>query len=225
MIADRQLTRNFWLHEAPCWELATEADARKLQESAARVLQPVRNVFGPTYISSWKWWRDGCTPRTGPHREGGTIDFVVSGGRTEDAWKWGNTHLMPSGYIGRWIYEPDGPSQNEHIHMAPRADMIAAAGLDDIKSLRELPNGDTFVFQSWEAGTYVNPYELEGITAYATAGIPLWLAAVLLGLLVTADLSGQAAGGFQLGDPEARRRRRKQETDSAQWWALQLQGA
>lgn len=215
--ADRQLSKHFWLHEAPCWEHASETDVAKLQETAARVLQPVRNVFGPVYITSWKWWRDGCEPRTGTHAQGGTVDFVVSGGRTEDAWRWGNTHLMPSGYIGRWIYEPDGPSQNEHIHMAPRADRMALKGDGSIKSLRELPNGDMYVFQSWEAGTFVNPYRLEGITAYATAGIPWWLAAGMILALWTADLSVQAAGGFHFG-AESREQRKREQQEAVDFW-------
>lgn len=192
-IADRQLTRNFWLSEAPCWTHATEAQAGKLQETAARVLQPVRNVFGRTIITSWMFWRNGCTPRTGTHAQGGTIDFDVPG-KTEEVWEWGNTFLMPTGYIGRWIFEPETPNQGAHIHMAPRADMIAHNGDGRIQSLRELPDGDVFVFREWDGGTFVNPYQIPGITAYGTAraGMPTWAALGLLFALFTADMSWQA---------------------------------
>lgn len=192
---DFQLSRNFWLHEAPCWQLATEQEAAKLQETAARVLQPVRNSFGPTYITSWIWWSSGCQRRSGSHSQGGTVDFVVGGGQTLDAWEWGNTHLMPSGYIGRWIYEPETDTQGEHIHMAPRADMIAAFADPTIKSLKELPDGSTYVYQEWTAGTFVNPYQLEPIIAYGSRGFPWWGWAALL--VIAAAATPRALSGPQ----------------------------
>lgn len=196
-MVDFQLSRNFRLSEAPCWTRATPANAAKLQETAARVLQPVRNVFGETIITSWMWWRQGCEPRTGSHAEGGTVDFVVPG-KTLAAWEWGNTNLMPSGYIGRWIYEPETATQGEHIHCAPRADMVAYNGDATIKSLKELSDGRTYVYREWTGGTYANPYELEGITAYATAGLPWWIWAGLYIGVLTTDFAGQATGGWGL---------------------------
>lgn len=200
MPRDVQLSRDFWLHEAPCWEHASPADVAKLQESAARVLQPVREQFGETTIGSWKWWRFLCIPRIKTHAQGGTVDFTVSGGQTRAAWEWGNTHLMPSGYIGRWIYEParESPRQGEHIHMAPRADMIAHNGDSSIKSLEELPDGSTYVFQEWTAGTFVNPYRLEGLTVTARAGLPWWAAAGLLFLLWTGSFSIEATSPWTI---------------------------
>lgn len=193
---DRQLSGDFWLHEFPCWERATEADVAQLEESVPRVLQPVRNQFGPVYPTSWKWWRAGCTPRTGAHRHG-ALDFEVSGGQTKDAWEWGNTHLLPSGYIGRWIYEPETATQGEHIHMAPRSAMLAHNGDGRIQSLLERPDGSYWLAMDLTEGSYANPYELPGITAVAEAGIPWWLYLGLLFGLITADLSFQAAGGWQ----------------------------
>lgn len=195
MPADIQLARNFWLRWVPCWAVATEQDVTKLQETTARVLQPLRNQFGAVYVTSWKWWSSGCEPRSGSHAQGGTVDLVIADGRTYEAWEWGNTYLMPSGYIGRWIYEPETASQGEHIHMAPRADMLAAFGDGRIQALKELPDGSTYVFQEWTAGTFINPYELEGITAHGTAraDIPLWLAVGLLGLLWTGGFSLEAS--------------------------------
>lgn len=197
MATDVHLSKDFWLSEAPCWHLANASDVRKLQETTARVLQPIRNVFGPTYITSWKWWSHGCEARTGVHQEGGTVDLVVPG-RTLEAWEWGNTHLMPSGYIGRWIWEPNTPRQGEHIHCAPRADMLAYNGDGRIQSLKETPTGEYFLAYEWPSGTFTDPYRLPGITAVAQAGIPWWAAAALWFTLLTADLSFQATGGWVL---------------------------
>lgn len=197
MPSDTQLSRDFWLHEAPCWDRATPGEVLQLQETTARVLQPVRNVFGTVIITSWIWWSSGCVRRTGAHGEGGTLDFVVPG-HTLEAWEWGNTHLMPSGYIGRWIYEPQTATQGEHIHVSPRADMLALNGDGRIQSLKELPDGGTYVFQEWVEGTYANPYQLDGITAYAEAGLPWWVTLGLMFALVTLDFSGQATGGWKL---------------------------
>ena len=199
MATDFQLSRDFWLHEAPCWARATETDVAKLYETAARVLQPTRNKFGPVHLTSWMWWTDGCTPRTGSHSQGGTVDFVVAGGQTLAAWEWGNTYLMPSGYIGRWIYEPETALQGEHIHMSPRADMLAEYGDGRIQALKELPDGTHYVFQSWEAGTFTNPYRLDPLTGTARAGIPWWVGAGLLFALWSFDMSSQATGGWKLG--------------------------
>lgn len=144
------------------------------------------------------WWVSGCTPRSGSHGQGGTVDFEVAGGKTLEAWEWGNVHLMPSGYVGRWIYEPETGAQREHIHMAPRADMLAYNGDGRIQSLKELPDGSTYVFQEWTAGTFVNPYRLEPIVVVAQADMPWWLGLGLLFALWTFDMSSQATGGWDL---------------------------
>ncbi len=185
MIADRQLTRDFWLHEIPCWEHYTEEQAEQAQEATALVCQPIRNTFGRTEITSGRFWRNGCRARTGSHAHG-ALDIVVSGGRTREAWEWGATALMPSGYIGRWIYEPERLNargqklQGEHIHMAPRSAMLAYNGDGRIQVLEELPDGTTYVFQEWVGGTYANPYELEPLEVVVGRGFPWWGAAGIL---------------------------------------------
>lgn len=188
-----QLSRNFWLSEAPCWTKATPAQVAKLQETAQRVLQPIRNTWGPVTITSWLWWRNECTPRTGAHAHGGTVDFVTPGADLRDVWEWGKTYLLPSGYVGRWIWEPTTATQGEHIHVAPRADMLALNGDGKILALEETPDGRYLVAMEWfdgEAGagitgTYLDPFQVEGITAYGTrrAGLS-W--ALGLGLLAAA---------------------------------------
>lgn len=185
MAADRQLSRNFWLHEAPCFWKASELQVERLQETVARVCQPLRNQFGPVLITSWLWWSDGCLPRTGAHAQGGTVDLVIPG-HTLEAWEWGNIHLMPSGYIGRWIWEPerwrDGERvQGEHIHCAPRDDMLAAYGDGKIQSLWETEEGSYRLAFDWTfGGTYVDPFELPGFEVVAEASFPWWIPAALL---------------------------------------------
>lgn len=198
MAEDIQLSRNFRLSEAPCWWKADASQVARLQETAARVLQPIRQRFGETVITSWLWWRDGCVPRTGAHGQGGTVDFVVPGANLWEVFEWGNQHLMPSGYIGRWIYEPETGSQGEHIHVAPRWDMQEAFGDSTIKSLRELPSGDTYVYHEWTEGTLQNPYELEPLVVTATAGWGTFLGIGLLFSLFTLDMAGQSQGGWVL---------------------------
>lgn len=150
MATDRQLSANFWLHEFPGWERATEADVDRLRPTVSRVLQPLRTYMGvPIYPSSWKWWSSGAE-RTGAHSDGGTVDFVVADGRTPEAFEWGAQHLIPSGYIGRWIYEPErsateGEPQGEHIHMAPLSAMQAVFGKGDIQVLEEQGEGQYFL--------------------------------------------------------------------------------
>ena len=146
---DRRLSADFWLHEFTGWQDATDAQVRRLEETVSRVLQPLRNRFGKVTPTSWVSWRSGA-PRTGSHAFGGTVDFVVDGGRTREAFEWGARYLVPAGYIGRWIYEPDrsaaeGHPQGEHIHMAPVVDMVDHAGDPRIQVLEELDEGN-FVF-------------------------------------------------------------------------------
>lgn len=130
MALDRQLSRDFWLHEFRGWQQANESDVAKLHTTVVRVLQPIRSHFGvPVRPTSWMWWSSG-EPRTGAHAQGGTLDFTVDNGLTREAWEWGNQWLVPMGYIGRWIYEParEQPRQGEHVHVAPVADQIAVQG-------------------------------------------------------------------------------------------------
>ena len=199
-MTDQQLAGHFWLHEAPCWHRATAEDIRKLQETVARVLEPIRKIFGPTIITSWKWWRDGCIPRTGSHAHGGTVDFVCPQADLFQVFEWGNVHLMPTGYIGRWIYEPDTPTQGEHIHMAPREDHLAATGDPSIQSLVEDAEGDYHLYASWDEGTFAQPYELDPLVVTAEAGMGTWLGLGLLFGLLTIDFAGQASGGWTLDD-------------------------
>lgn len=194
--ADVLLTRDVRLSDAPCWELAAPEDAAKLQATAVNVIQPLVNQFGSVVITSWKRWRDGCELRSGAHQEGGTVDLVVPN-RTREAWEWGNTHLMPAGYIGRWIYEPATPTQGPHIHASPRADMIAYNGDGRIQSLKKLPDGSYFVVLDWEGGTFQNPYEMEPLVVTARAGIPWWVSLALLFSIFTLDMAGQSQGGWR----------------------------
>jgi len=204
MADDVQLSRNFMLSEAPCWWLATAAQVARLQETAARVLQPIRTKFGKTQITSWMWWSAGCVPRGGAHSWGGTIDFTVPDAELWDVFEWGNSYLMPTGYIGRWIYEPevldeDGKQvQGEHIHMAPRADMIGVFNDPKIQSLRELPSGDLFVYQDWTDGTFAQPYALDPLIVTARAGWGSLLGLGLLFSLFTLDMAQQSQGGWVL---------------------------
>ena len=78
------------------------------------------------------------------------MDYVVDGGMTREAHTWADRFLIPTGYIGRLIYEPmrtGNGAQGEHIHMAPRDDMVAAFGPSkgDIQSLEERAEGE-YVF-------------------------------------------------------------------------------
>lgn len=190
MRADVQLSSDFWLHEAPCWWQANDHQVAQLEETAARVLQPVRDAYGLTEISSWLWWRDGCTARSGAHAGGGTVDFVVPGANMRDVWQWGRLYLVPSGYIGRWIYEPaltaeenNGQPQGEHIHMATRADMIAYNGDSRIQVLEQLPSGEYVLYEEW--GGPDNPIEIPGLEV--TVGARLgWVGALLTLALVGA---------------------------------------
>lgn len=152
MAADRRLARNFTVGELPGYELATEADVDRLEETVARVLQPIRTHFGvPVRITSWMWWSSG-EPREGSHAHGGTVDFVVGDGRTREAYEWAATNIVPAGYVGRLIYEPErsrseGVPQGEHIHLAPRAAMLEAFGDPRIQVLEETAEGEYTFFR------------------------------------------------------------------------------
>jgi hypothetical protein len=145
------------------------------------------------------WWRSGCVPRTGSHAQGGTVDFVTPDADMTEVFEWGSTYLLPSGYIGRWIYEPETAFQGEHIHMAPREDMLAYNGDGRIMALRELPSGDTYVYRELTEGSFADPYRLDPIVVTAEAGLGKWFGLGLLLGLITFDVSGRAAGGWQIG--------------------------
>ena len=157
MATDRKLARDFWLHEFPGWERASEADVAALHETVARVLQPIRSHIGvPVRPSSWMWWSSG-EPRSGAHSHPGTVDFYVDDGRTFEAFEWADRWLTPMGYIGRLIYEParsaaEGRPQGEHIHMAPRSAMVDVFGDPRIQTLVEREEGRYEVFRSAAAG-------------------------------------------------------------------------
>ena len=164
MALDRKLSRDFWLHEFTGWAAADEAQVAQLQETVTRVLQPTRSHFGvPVRPTSWLTWSDG-TERTGSHAHG-AIDYVVDNGLTREAFEWAGRVLVPSGYIGRLIYEPERaatvatPRQGEHIHMAPRAAMLAYN-----------QDGSIQVLEEQEEGRYVFARVATAATAAAAAG-------------------------------------------------------
>lgn len=202
MASDRQLARNFWLHEFPCYELADERQVEALQETVARVLQPARDRFGRIKPTSWLWWSDGCTPRDGAHDPDGphpgTVDFVALDAPTRDVWEWGRDAILPAGYIGRWIYEPRFEDelgrkiQGEHVHAAPRAAMMAL-GRPEIQALEETEPG-VYVFAEGTApgggfpsgeGSYGDPIRLPGLTAAVGRN---WWPWIVAGALVGAGL-------------------------------------
>lgn len=172
MAADRQLSRNFWLHEAAGWEDATERDVAELADTVARVLQPIRSAIGvPVRITSWQTWSSG-EARTGAHSHAGTVDFVVDDGRTREAFEWASSALTPAGYIGRLIYEPErssseGEPQGEHVHMAPRGAMLEVFGDPNIQVLEERSEGE-YVFYRVATGL--------GLGALAALAGFFWLA-------------------------------------------------
>lgn len=175
MATDRQLSANFWLREFPGWENATEEDVARLRPTVSRVLQPLRSHMGvPVRPTSWKWWSSGV-PRKGSHAHGGTVDFVVADGLTPEAFEWGAQHLIPSGYIGRWIYEPERRdsrgrvTQGEHIHMAPVEAMLEQhperADSTLIQVLEEREEGSYFLHFE------VAPVAWGGLAALAGAAV------------------------------------------------------
>jgi len=204
MATDRQLSANFWLHEFPCWSRASEDDVARLKETVQRVLQPFRSHVGvPVVPTSWKWWTAGCTPRTGAHAGGGTVDFDapdLDDGQLREAHDWGTRYLLPAGYLGRWIYEPlwiddaGNKVQGRHIHAAPRDDMLAANLPGDVGAYIEGPPG-TYTpsagSPTWggHSGGYGDPIPIEGITA--TVG-PRWGAWLLLGAVAGTLLQDRA---------------------------------
>lgn len=196
MNADRQLSRDFWLHEFTGWRRASSGQVARLQEFVDRVLQPVRDRFGPTVPTSWVEWSDG-RPRTGSHREGGTADFVVPGADLRAVFEWGRSQLLPSGYLGRWIYEPERrdsegrKTQGEHIHGAARADMLAAFGVGDVGAFEETAEG-VYAYAGggdWggHTGAYGDPIPIPGFDVAVPSNPVRWvLAGIAMVALVTA---------------------------------------
>lgn len=174
-----RLSRDFTLEEMPCWERASPADVAALEATVHQVLQPVRDRFGPTVVTSWRWWRDGCTPRTGAHAGGGTVDFVPLNAALGDVFAWGLENLDRR-YVGRWILEPD------HIHVAPRSDMVEAFGPSKGDSLAavEGPPGSYWPVPEWggATGAPMDPIEIEGLTVTVSRPFPTWLTLFLAGL-------------------------------------------
>lgn len=189
------LAPSFTLEEMPCYAHASAADVAKLTQTAVYVLQPVRDVFGPVVVSSWKWWQSGCVQRTGPHSGGGTVDFVVPGADLKQVFAWGVFHL-PRNYFGRWIYEPAIPGvQGEHIHVSPRTDMEAVDGITDSAAYVETGVGVYTPVQGWSgnSGTETK-VSVEGVSVNASGSLaPPWAAgaiALVLGLSIYHWLGG-----------------------------------
>lgn len=166
MALDRQLSRDFWLNEFSGWENLSELEVAQARELVARVLQPVRSVFGvPVYVTSYGTWSDG-TPRTGAHAHG-AVDFVVANGFTRQAFEWLAQNVVPTGYVGRLIYEPqrsesEGQPQGEHIHLAPREAMVALNGDASIQVLEERAEGE-YIMARIAAGLGASVAVLAGV--------------------------------------------------------------
>lgn len=207
-VPDRRLSANFTLYEVPCArERAAEADVSRLKETVQRVVQPFRShvaaVYGEeraaTFITSWRWWRDGCEARDGAHGEGGTVDLDTPALDDEEfraAFGWGTRTLLPSGYLGRWILEPtmhdaEGHRiQGRHIHAAPVGDMWAAFRIDDIGAFLETSPGQYTPAAgaaeggaTWNGhtGAYGDPIPVPGFRVAVPFNYSRWLALGLLG--------------------------------------------
>lgn len=179
---------NFTLGEFPCWDYATAEDVGHLTETVDRVLQPVRDRWGPVVPTSWMRWRDGCALRQGAHGQGGTVDFIVPGANLRTVFDWGVAQLVPLGYLGRWIYEPTTTDQNEHIHAAPVADMLAAFNKGDRLAFVETQDGEYAAVGQpgpWggHTGSPTDPIPIPGVDV-TVAGPGRLLAWVFLGLLL-----------------------------------------
>lgn len=190
---------NFALENMPCYQRASSSDIQKLHATVTYVLQPIRDAFGPVIVSSWKWWDNGCTLRTGSaHEAGGTVDFVTPNANLSQVFTWGVLHL-PRWYVGRWIYEPAfpaeldstgnvvKPAQGLHIHMAPIADMVKVFGLayNNSAAYVETSRGVYTPVPGWGpgAGTASSPLELPGLTVSVSKPTAQWAPAAI-GLLV-----------------------------------------
>ena len=186
MAPDRQLSANFWLHEFPCYEHATEADVAFLQETVDQRLQPTRDRFGRIVPTSWRWWRRHCTPREGAHGDPGTVDIVPLDAPIPEVHRWMAAHVP----YGEVIDEFD------HIHITrpgvgdphgPEA-LVGdrASGFVAVDPTVGFPGGE---------GTYGRPFDLPGLTVsvarfpnlrWAVAGAVLLLVASAAGRDVAA---------------------------------------
>jgi len=182
-----QLSPDFTLEEMPCYQRATGSDIDALKTTVARVLQPARDKWGPLVVTSWKWWANGCSLRTGAHGQtGGTVDFITPRANLVDVFKWGL--LMPwRDYVGRWIYEPavldssGGVLQGEHIHVATIRDMVSAFGPAEADSAAYVLTGvdsageDTYTPVPGWGGPATSTLQVEGTTlSMAGANVAPW---------------------------------------------------
>lgn len=176
MATDRQLSPNFWLHEFPCWERATEAEVARLTQTVALVLQPARNRWGALRPSSWRYWSDGCIPRTGAHEDPGTVDVVPLAASVEDVFAWIARAIVPLGYVGRLINERD------HVHVQPRTPGM------EVQVLREPTEGHYVSAPDVLPEGWSSPVPIPGIdVAIASLGGAGWWGLVIgIGLLMAA---------------------------------------
>lgn len=177
MARDRKLAPNFWLHEFPCWELATEADVSELARTVRNVLQPARERWGRIVPTSWSWWKSGCTPRTGAHGHPGSVDFVPLDTPVPTVHRWAAKAL--AGSYGEIIDERD------HIH-------VTAPGIGAPLSAPQVlvePSEGVYVSVDPDAGfpggwgSFGRPFELEGLTVSVPGRSP-WVWALAGGLLL-----------------------------------------
>lgn len=180
-----QLSANFTLEEMPCWERATPADVARLQETVTNVLQPARDRWGRIRVTSWKWWKSSsCSPRTGSHAGGGTVDFISLDSPLRDVFEWG-VGALDRDYVGRWIFEPYVAGvQGAHIHVAPRADMWDQLAKADSSAWVEGPPNTYTPVPGWggHSGTFLDPIEVEGIEVTVSRPFPDWLKLALAGV-------------------------------------------
>lgn len=188
-----RLGPNFTLEEMPCWRYASSEDVARLEETVRRVLQPIRDRWGPVVVTSWRWWSSGCRERTGAHAAGGTVDFITPDADLTDVFAWGISQPWRD-YVGRWIYEPAVPGhQGEHIHVAPIRDMSQMFAKADSAAFIETRPGQYTGVPGWggHTGGPDDPIEVEGLTVTVSRNLPLWLIGSLSLLLLTTLLHHQ----------------------------------